>query len=69
MPELTRLSRPDQEHFLFRHIQLDHSTCMTAETAAALRWLKDRPTLLGIASNAQAYTLREMSGIAFGESV
>jgi len=61
MPELTRLSRPDQEHFLFRYIQTDHSTCMTAETAAALRWLKDRPTLLGIASNAQAYTLRELT--------
>jgi putative hydrolase of the HAD superfamily len=34
---------------------------MAAETATALRWLKDRPSLLGIASNAQAYTLRELS--------
>ena len=33
---------------------------MTAETAAALRWLKERRCLLGIASNAQAYTLREL---------
>ena len=61
MPELAQLSRHDQEQFLFRQIQTGHSTRMAAETAAALRWLKDRPCLLGIASNAQAYTLRELT--------
>lgn len=61
MPELAQLSRYDQEEFIFRQIQTGHSTRMAAETAAALRWLKDRPTLLGIASNAQAYTLRELT--------
>ena len=61
MPELARISRHDQEEFLFRQIQTGHSTRMAAETAAALRWLKDRPSLLGIASNAQAYTLRELA--------
>ena len=33
---------------------------MTAETAAALRWLKERHCLLGIASNAQACNPREL---------
>ena len=61
IPEVARLSRHDQEEFLFRQIQTDHSTRMAPETAAALHWLKDRPGLLGIASNAQAYTLRELT--------
>jgi FMN phosphatase YigB (HAD superfamily) len=61
MPELAQIPRHDQEQFLFRQIRTSHSTRMAAETAAALRWLKDRPSLLGIASNAQAYTLRELS--------
>ncbi len=61
MPELAQISRHDQEQFLFRQIQTSHSTRMAAGTAAALRWLKDRPCLLGIASNAQAYTLRELT--------
>jgi putative hydrolase of the HAD superfamily len=60
VPELAQLSRHDQEEFLFRQMQTDHSTRMAAETAAALRWLKERPILLGIASNAQAYTVREL---------
>jgi FMN phosphatase YigB (HAD superfamily) len=61
LPEVAQLSRHDQEEFLFGQIQTGHSTRMAAETAAALRWLKDRPSLLGIASNAQAYTLRELA--------
>jgi putative hydrolase of the HAD superfamily len=61
MPELAQLPPRNQEEFLFRQIQTGHSTRMAAETAAALRWLKDRPTLLGVASNAQAYTLRELT--------
>jgi FMN phosphatase YigB (HAD superfamily) len=61
MPEVARLARHEQEQFLFRQIQTGHSTRMTAETAAALRWLNDRSTLLGIASNAQSYTLRELT--------
>jgi putative hydrolase of the HAD superfamily len=60
LPELAQLPRHDQEEFLFRQIQTGHTTRMTSETAATLRWLKERPCLLGIASNAQAYTLREL---------
>jgi FMN phosphatase YigB (HAD superfamily) len=60
MPEMAQLSRHEQEQFLFGQIQTGHSTRMAADTAAALRWLKDQRSLLGIASNAQAYTLREL---------
>ena len=60
LPELAQLPRRDQEEFLFRHIQTGHTTRMTDATASALRAVKERPTLVGIASNAQAYTLREL---------
>ena len=60
MPELAQLPRHDQEEFLVRQIKTGHTTRMTAEPAAALRWLKERQCLLGIASNAQAYTLQEL---------
>lgn len=59
VPKLAQLPPRDQEEFLFRHIQTGHTTRITTETASTLRWLKERPCLLGIASNAQAYTLRE----------
>jgi FMN phosphatase YigB (HAD superfamily) len=60
IPELTRLSRDDQEEFLFCQIQTGHTTRLTAEAAAALRWLEERDCPLGLASNAQAYTWREL---------
>jgi putative hydrolase of the HAD superfamily len=60
VPELARLPRRDQEEFLFRQIRTGHTTHLTAETAAALRWLKEQECPLGVASNAQAYTLREV---------
>lgn len=60
LPEVRRLSRAEQDEFIFRQIQTGHTPRLTADTGAALRWLKERRCLLGIASNAQAYTLREL---------
>lgn len=60
MPGLAQLPRQDQEEFLLRQIQTGHTTRMTSETSQAMRWFKERNCLLGIASNAQAYTLREL---------
>jgi FMN phosphatase YigB (HAD superfamily) len=60
LPELARLPRQEQKEFLFRQIQTGHTTHLTPETAATLRWLREGQCLLGIASNAQAYTLREL---------
>lgn len=60
LPALAGLAPADQAEFLYRHIGTGHTVWMTAETAATLRWLEARQCLLGIASNAQAYTLREL---------
>lgn len=60
LPGLARLSREDREEFLFQQIQTGHTTRMSDATCQALRWLKEGDCLLGIASNAQAYTLREL---------
>jgi FMN phosphatase YigB (HAD superfamily) len=60
VPELARLSGGDQAEFLYRQIQTGHTTRLNAETADMLRWLNGRRCLLGIISNAQAYTLREL---------
>jgi putative hydrolase of the HAD superfamily len=60
LPELRAFSVVERGRFLFQQAQLWHTVRMAAETAATLRWLKDRASLLGIASNAQAYTLREL---------
>lgn len=60
LPEVARLSPADQDEFVFRQIQTGRTTRMGAEVAAALRRLSDDACLLGIASNAQAYTVREL---------
>ena len=59
-PELARLPDHARAEFLYRHIQTGRTIRMAPETARALRRFKDRSTVLGIASNAQAYTLREL---------
>lgn len=60
IPELAQLSPNDRDEFLFRQIQTGHTTQLTAETAVTLRGLKGQDVLLGLASNAQPYTLREL---------
>lgn len=60
LPQLRRLSRAEQDEFLYRQIQIGHTPRMTSATASSLRKLKEGGCLIGIASNAQAYTLREL---------
>lgn len=60
LPGLAALSPEDRDEFLLRQIRTGHTTSLTAEAVATLRWLKGRSSLLGIASNAQAYTHREL---------
>lgn len=60
LPEFARLPPQEQEEFLDRQIQTLHATRMRIETADMLRWLREQAIALGIASNAQAYTLREL---------
>ncbi len=68
-PELARLPDHARAEFLLRQIQTGRTIRMTAETARALERLKARPTLLGIASNAQAYTLRELEEALAGHGL
>lgn len=60
IPALARLSPGDKDAFILRQIQTGRTTWMTPETAAALREFRTRQYALGIASNAQAYTLTEL---------
>lgn len=61
LPELSRLTRPVQEEFAFRQIQTSHTARLWPEAADVLHDFARRGSLLGLASNAQAYTLRELS--------
>ncbi len=60
IPELAALSAAARDDFLFEQAQLCHTVRLSAGVADALRAAHDRGLLLGIASNAQAYTLREL---------
>jgi FMN phosphatase YigB (HAD superfamily) len=60
LPALCGLAPEQRADFLFRHAQLKHSTSLMPGAAEALSWLAKEGFLLGIASNAQPYTLREL---------
>jgi FMN phosphatase YigB (HAD superfamily) len=49
-----------QNDFVYRQMQIGRSLILVPGIAPALRWLVDKRCPLGIASNAQAYTLREL---------
>lgn len=61
LPAFTQLPPPAQADFILRQIQTGHTVAFPAEAAAALRELRNQGCLLGIASNAQAYSVRELS--------
>ncbi len=60
LPELDALPRGNVDAFLFNHAQLFRSLRLMPGCAPVLRECIERGILLGIASNAQAYTLREL---------
>ena len=60
LPELDALPHADLHEFLFEHAQLFRSLRLMPGCAPVLRNCVEREILLGIASNAQAYTLREL---------
>lgn len=60
LPNLRALSDARLDDFLFRHAGLCHGVGLMNGAADALRDLSRRGILLGIASNAQPYTLREL---------
>jgi putative hydrolase of the HAD superfamily len=60
LPEVAALDAAGQAEFAFRHSALGHTVRAMAGAAAVLRMLRGRGVALGIASNAQPYTLREL---------
>jgi FMN phosphatase YigB (HAD superfamily) len=63
LPEIANLSAADRSEFAFRQIQTGHSTRLHPGVDILLPRLKARGMLLGLASNAQAYTLRELDKV------
>lgn len=60
LPETRRLSPAECDRFIFDTIQTIHQTRLIDHVAVALRILKACKIYLGIASNAQSYTLLEL---------
>jgi putative hydrolase of the HAD superfamily len=60
VPELGLLPAARREEFIYRQIQTGHSTRLAHGVTELLPRLRGAGLLLGIASNAQAYTLREL---------
>jgi FMN phosphatase YigB (HAD superfamily) len=59
-PALTSLNAPTLDDFLFEHAQLQHSVRLVPNAAEGLRLLAKRKVCLGLVSNAQPYTLRQL---------
>ena|SRR2546425_6041786 len=60
LPELTRLAESESDEFLYQHAQLQRTVCLMPGAAEVLGKLGETRVLLGLASNCQPYTLREL---------
>jgi len=60
LPEIAAMPEAQQNDFIFRHTALAHTVRLMPGAGEVLRGLRDRGVVLGIASNAQPYTLREL---------
>lgn len=60
IPEFAALDDAQQEEFLYRQVHLWHTVQLMPGAAEVLRGLMGRKLQLGIASNAQAITLKEL---------
>jgi FMN phosphatase YigB (HAD superfamily) len=66
LPMLARLSAPKFDDFLFHQMQIGRTLRLADGAAECLRRLNSDGILLGIASNSQAYTLRELTAALQG---
>ena len=69
LPGFTKLKLAAQNNFVYRQMQLGRSITLKPGIAPTLRWLEDKRCPLGIASNAQAYTLRELETLFKAEKL
>lgn len=60
-PDLATLAPPVLEDFLVAQARIWHQVRLAPGAAETLRWLQQQGWLLGIASNAQAYTIAELT--------
>ncbi|HEY2953494.1 MAG TPA: HAD family hydrolase [Verrucomicrobiae bacterium] len=60
VPELAGLTAPAREDFLYEQTRCWHTVRLMSGAAEVLRELAARPIALGLASNCQSYTLREL---------
>lgn len=66
LPELARLSEAERGEFLLRQAQMGQTVRLMPGAAAALCRLRHSPLKLGLASNCQPYTLRELDAALAG---
>jgi FMN phosphatase YigB (HAD superfamily) len=69
LPAVANLAPREREEFLFGQAGIWHEVGPMAGVAAALKAIRDSGALLGIASNAQPYTLRELAGALAGSGI
>ncbi len=63
LPELARLAEAERSEFLFDQAQLWHTVSLMPGVAPVLTALANSHCRLGLASNSQPYTLREMDSL------
>jgi FMN phosphatase YigB (HAD superfamily) len=63
VPELNGKSNAVCDEFMFRQASLWHTVCLAPGAADVLRFAASTGCLLGIASNAQPYTLKELETV------
>lgn len=69
LPALAQLSPAVRDEFLFRHAQLIRTIHLAFGAAETLRFLHEAGIPLGIASNAQPYTLRELDAAGLSHAI
>lgn len=63
LPGFAKLKPKQQNEFVYRQIQIGRTISLMPGVAETLHWLIGKKCLLGIASNAQAYTLQEVDSV------
>lgn len=69
VPDFSRLREPQRDEFLFRHAQLLHTVRPVVGAVEVLRWLVKAGCVLGVASNSQPYTIRELDIALAGDGI
>jgi len=69
IPDLARLSQRKREDFFFQLMAVGRTLRLAEGAAECLRWLHREGVVLGIASNSQAYTLKELAAALEDEAL